>query len=61
MADDSGFIFSSIFELFSILVNFVLRKPGYPEVAVRKLSVVIGWVFVAISVILLIWFTVSYS
>lgn len=61
MADDTGFIFYAIFELISSLVNFILRKLGYPEVAVKRLSVIIGWIFVTICVILLIWFTVSYS
>lgn len=62
MADEIGFmIFYAIAELLSGLVNFVLRKIGYPEVTVKKLSVIVGWVIVAIAVVLLILFTVKYS
>ena len=62
MADDSvSTIFCAITDLLSGLINFVLRKLGYPEVTVIKLSMILGWVLVAICVLLLIWFTVSYS
>ncbi len=61
MADDAGFIFYAIFEVLAGLVNVVLRKLGYTEIAVKKLSVIIGWVFVAIFVIFLFWLTITYS
>ncbi|MBX9676967.1 MAG: hypothetical protein K2V71_10235 [Methylotenera sp.] len=61
MADDTGFIFYTVFEVLSSLVNFVLRKLGYPEIAVKKLSVIVGWILVGIGVIFLIWFTFNFS
>lgn len=62
MADDIGFtIFYAITELLSGLVNLILRKLGYPEVTVKRLSVIIGWIFVGIAVALLILFTAKYS
>jgi hypothetical protein len=62
MADNIGFmIFYTLAELLSGMVNCILRKLGYPEITVKKLSVIIGWIFVALGVIFLIAFTVKYS
>ncbi len=62
MEDNIGFmIFYSLAELLSGMVNCILRKLGYPEITVKKLSVIIGWIFVALGVIFLIAFTVKYS
>jgi hypothetical protein len=62
MADEVGFaILSSILELLSATVNFCLRKLGYDEISVKKLSVIIGWIIVFVGILFLFWLTISYS
>jgi hypothetical protein len=62
MADEVGFaILSSILELLSVTVNFCLRKLGYDEISVKKLSVIIGWIIVFVGILFLFWLTISYS
>ncbi|GEM_PF-2972917 len=62
MPDDIGFIiFYTIAELLHASTNCILRKMGYSEVSVKKLSVILGWIFVFLFIGFLLWLTIAYS
>jgi|LakWasM111_LOW13_FD_contig_31_1046218_length_534_multi_2_in_0_out_0_2 hypothetical protein len=62
MASDIGSsVLYILAESLAVVVNFLLKKMGYSEVSVKKLSVVIGWIFVFIFVIFLFWLAITYS
>ena len=58
-------IFTAVFEmigfLYEITVAAILRKMGYPESTIKKLSNMFAWLIVAILILLLIIFTIKFS
>lgn len=62
MPDNIGFtIFYIIAEILHASINCILRKMGHSEVSVKKLSVIIGWMFVLVFVGFLLWLTITFS
>ena len=62
MPDNIGFtILYIIVEILHASINCILRKLGYSEVSVKKLTIIIGWMFVLVFVGFLLWLTITYS